>query len=255
MKLPPLSNWENTRDNLHRATQVVGAFKKALVPQQLNALHLSLFVTSEGLMTERLQNGGRLALNFVGRAVEFHPEQGEKVAVPLSGHNPATLASALLQRIPHQKGLGDTLCLPSDSTTPFTADPSTAADYARALYAVYTALARFRARLLGTMTPMVVWPHGFDLSFLWFRGNDLDEHSQPHMNFGFSPGSAGFPRPYLYAYAWPAPDDITSHSLPAPARWFSGNWKGVVVDYDNLTDDNPEAQVEALSRKIYRTLL
>jgi hypothetical protein len=105
------------------------------------------------------------------------------------------------------------------------------------------------------MTPLVVWPHGFDLSFLWFRGNDLDEHSQPHMNFGFSPGSEGFPRPYLYSYAWPALSDLTSRPLLAPARWFNGSWKGAVVDYDSLTDDKPEAQIEALAHEIFQALL
>jgi hypothetical protein len=75
------------------------------------------------------------------------------------------------------------------------------------------------------------------------------------MNFGFSPGSTGFPRPYLYAYAWPLPDELTSRPLPAPARWFIGSWKGVVVDYDNLTNDYPEAQVEELAREIYQRLL
>lgn len=255
MQLPPLSNWDSTRDSLHRAAQVIGVVKKALVPHQANALHLSLFVTPEGLTTERLEKGGRLALNFVRRAVEYHPAQGEKASIPLAGNNAATLASALVEYTAHERGSVDTLPLPPDATTPFSADPTVAADYARALYSVYTALARFRARLLGTMTPMVVWPHGFDLSFLWFRGNDLDEHSQPHLNFGFSPGSAGFPRPYLYVYAWPSPDDLTSRSRPSLARWFSGSWKGVVVDYDNLTDDDPEAQIEALAQEIYHTLL
>ena len=143
----------------------------------------------------------------------------------------------------------------ADATTPFAIDSTAAADYARLLYSAYTALARFRARLLGTMTPMVVWPHGFDLSFLWFRGNDLDEHSQPHMNFGFSPGSAGFPRPYIYAYAYPPPKDLTERPIPAPARWFTESWNGAVVDYDNLADDEPEAQIEKLARAIYDSLL
>ena len=85
MKLPPLTNWETTRDGLHRAAQVIGALKKTIVQPQLNALHLSLFVTSEGLTTEPLPQGGRLALNFVRRAAEYHPAQGEKTSIPLAG--------------------------------------------------------------------------------------------------------------------------------------------------------------------------
>lgn len=255
MRLPLLTNFESTRDSLHRAAQVLGALKKTLVPPQANALHLSLFVTSEGLTTGKLAKGGRLKLNFVRRAVEYHPAQGEQASVSLIGINPATLASALVEFTAQEQGSVDTLPLPSDSTSPFSLDATSAADYGRALYGVYTGLARFRARLLGTMTPMVVWPHGFDLSFLWFRGNDPDEHSQPHLNFGFSPGSAGFPRPYLYAYAYPSPDDLTSRQLPAPARWFTESWKGAVVDYDKVTDEDAEAQIETLATEIYASLL
>lgn len=255
MKLPPLANWEGTRDSLHRAAQVIGALKKTIVKPQVNALHLSLFVTSEGLTTGRLPKGGSFALNFVERAAEYHPAQGEKVSIPLIGNNPVTLASALVEYVAQEQGSADTLPLPSDSTSLFNVEPTIASDYTQALYAMYTALARFRARLLGTMTPIVVWPHGFDLSFLWFRGNDLDEHNQPHLNFGFSPGSPGFPRPYLYAYASPSPDDLISRSLPSPARWFSGSWRGAVVDYDALSGDDPEGQTESLMRAIYDTML
>ncbi|HLU09039.1 MAG TPA: DUF5996 family protein [Oceanobacillus sp.] len=253
MRLPLLSGWESTRDDLHRAAQVIGALKKTIVPQQVNALHLSLFVYSKGLTTGKLPEGGELALNFIDQCAEYHSAEGATETITLAGSNPATLASTLVEFTANEQT--DTLPLPSDSTSPFQIDPTAAADYARTLYTVYTALARFRARLLGTMTPLVVWPHGFDLSFLWFHGNDLDEHSQPHLNFGFSPGSPGFPRPYLYAYAYPSPDDLTSRTLPSPARWFTESWKGAVVDYDNLTDDDPENQIETLARSIYATLL
>jgi hypothetical protein len=256
MKLPSLTHWEDTRSNLHRAAEVVGAFKKALAAQQINALHLSLFVMQEGLTTGRLPKGDAIALNFVSRAVEYHPVQGEKSTIPLEGQTPARIAEALTRHVSQEQGNVNLLLrLPEDVTTPFTTDPALAADYARALYTIYTGLARFRARLLGTMTPIVVWPHGFDLSFLWFRGSDPDEHSQPHMNFGFSPGSEGFPRPYLYAYAYPTPDGLLSRPLPSPARWFDGRWKGAVVDYDNLTSDEPDQEVEALAAGIYAALL
>jgi hypothetical protein len=187
--------------------------------------------------------------------VDYHPTKGETRSTPLNGNNPATLASALAEYAAQEASRADLLPLPSDSTSQFQVDTTIAAGYTRTLYTVYTALARFRARLLGTMTPIVVWPHGFDLSFLWFRGNDPDEHRQSHLNFGFSPGSPGLPRPYLYAYASPSPDDLTSRALPVPARWFTQSWKGVVVDYDNLTDDNPEAQIEGLASAIYEVLL
>ncbi len=84
------------------------------------------------------------------------------------------------------------------------------------------------------MTPLVVWPHGFDASQLYFPGASFDEHTQPHINYGFSPGSAGLPRPYVYAYAHPMPDGVFGTALPDGARWHSDGWTGVVIDYDVL---------------------
>ena len=40
-----------------------------------------------------------------------------------------------------------------------------------------------RARLNGPMTPIVVWPEHFDLSFLWFASAQATDRF-PHMNFG-----------------------------------------------------------------------
>jgi hypothetical protein len=131
---------------------------------------------------------------------------------------------------------------------------NTANGYADALYRVFTALARFRARLQGHMTPLVVFPEHFDLSTLWFVEGDMDDH-KPHLNFGFAPFSPGLPRPYLYAYAYPYPADFAAPPLPAPARWHSEGWRGVVIDYDAISQHNdPEAAIERLCLHVFASL-
>jgi hypothetical protein len=50
------------------------------------------------------------------------------------------------------------------------------------VYRVFTAAARFRARLEGSQTPIVVWPEHFDLSTLWFPTNDRSDEA-PLMDF------------------------------------------------------------------------
>jgi hypothetical protein len=100
----------------------------------------------------------------------------------------------------------------------------------------------------------VVWPHGFDLSFLWFaRG--FDEGGDPHLNFGFSPGSPGFPRPYVYAYAHPKPEGMFDFKPPAPARWNTEPWTGIVIDYDALAAaSDAESTLETLLLDIHAGL-
>lgn len=201
-------------------------------------------------------------------------------AIPLAGHTQRTLFEELLRVMAVAGyGLGEkTEMMPSYTAafaaalekargganahmkrlageTPLVVDQMQAADYASVQYRLFTALARFRARLNGPMTPIVVWPHGFDLSTLWFATEKADERS-PHMNFGFAPYSNGFPRPYLYSYVYPLPADFQPENLPAGAYWNKHLWTGVVLPYDELLGvRDAEVVIEQALLAIYRALL
>lgn len=264
MTLPPLKDWETTRDSLHQAAQVLSVIKKACIAPQQNALHLSMRVVPEGLSTGALSIG-TFVLNYSTGAVDYYSfPDSQPTHVPLAHHNPRLLPMQLMQEVAKARPDQTLRVLPkaSESTTPFVIDPQLGAEYASTQYTVFTALARFRARITGLMTPLVVWPHGFDMSMLWFPTGDSgmpDEQTIPHLNFGFSPGSAGLPRPYLYAYAWPTPKSLNARLLPRPARWYNESWTGVVVDYDalqnTLSSGTPPAfKIETLYERIFAVL-
>ena len=251
MPLPVLDRWDETRDALHRAADVLGRIRKAGVPPQPNALHLALFVTRDGLTTGPLANGAHVDLDFRRGSVRGMAIGSGAFEIPLGEHQPQSLLDALTGQL----GLNALSVDTSAAAVPFELDARLASDYADTLNAVYTGLARFRAQLLGTMTPLVVWPHGFDLSGIWFFGHNPDEHSVPHINLGFSPGSEGLPRPYLYAYAWPWPEGAEARVLPPPARWHQANWKGAVADYDDFRAASYAAQtVEELAAAFFEVL-
>lgn len=242
--LPPLTDWDATRDSLHRAAQVIGLIRKARTPRQRNALHLALFVTSHGLTTGPLADRSQVDLRFAEGVLRGHRPDGSIFTLALAGR----AAGELLATLGGEMGLSASSLGPLETPDAgFEVDPNLGRDYALVLNTVFVGLAQWRARLLGAMTPLVVWPHGFDLSGLWFPGEDADEQTQPHINLGFSPGSAGLPRPYVYAYVWPWPEGVEAHPLPAPARWHLGEWKGAVLDYDALRreTDPPRAVAEA----------
>ena len=133
-------------------------------------------------------------------------------------------------------------------------DPRVSAEYAEALYRIFTATPRFRARLAGPQTPIVVWPEHFDLSTLWFPTDDRSD-AAPVMNFGFAPFDGTTERPYLYAYAYPMPAGFETLPLPAPARWQTATYNGLFVAYDDLAKaDDPEALIEALFEQVYALL-
>ncbi len=256
MPLPSLNDWDTTRDSLHRAAQVVSAIRKAFIKPQPNALQLSLFVTPTGVSTGVLPGGNEFSVDFVDATLNYRESSGQVLRISLEKHHQQGALVALVSSMKTVQFQTTQLVVKGGFTDkPFEIDRKLAADYATALFAVYSSIARFRARLLGTMTPAVIWAHGFDLSTLWFPGNNLDEQSQPHCNYGFSPGSAGFPRPYLYAYVWPRPDDLTQARLPEPARWNSEGWTGAIVDYDVIARENqPEVVIESLLEQIHRIL-
>jgi hypothetical protein len=277
--LPTLAGWDGSSHSLHRAAQLLGTIRQLAFPRQPNYLELALRVEASGLSTDVLPSGGVVLLDFVRAAVVYTPARGERVTILPAGQSQESLLEALLIAMdvrgeglvsrpddqwshtqellmrldrlghpyhPERHGLTD--------TAPLSVDTGVAADYGQALYRVFTAIARFRARLAGPQTPVVVWPEHFDLSTLWFATNDRGNEA-PAMNFGFAPFDASIERPYFYAYAYPMPEGFERLPLPTPARWHTDGWRGVFVAYDDLARaDDPEALVEALCEQVYRLL-
>jgi hypothetical protein len=277
--LPPLANWERASHSLHKAAMLLGAIRQLVRSPEANHLELALRVEPSGLSTDRLPTGGDVLLDFAQAALVYTCPDGERhPAIALAGHSQVSLLEALLREMadhdevlarpqPGQSYVAAFLAAldssgrvskpkPGELTSGMSlaVDPQTSGDYSRALYRIFTATARFRARLTGPQTPIVVWPEHFDLSTLWFPTNDRSSKA-PVMNFGFAPFDGTTERPYLYAYAYPMPTDFETLPLPAPASWHTEGWKGLFVAYDALArTDNPEALIESLFEHVYKLL-
>ncbi len=245
MPLAELANFELTRNSLHRAAQLLHAVRLRYVEPMPNHLHHSLLVTPKGLTTGSLKIGG----GMTSTGVTLDMTMGTVNGVPLNGYSLQTLAIEVLSRA----GL-DVPMTDLNNEIPFEVNLDVSAEYAITLYTIFTSMSRFKGQLYGAMTPIVVWSHHFDLSFLWFATPTYEE-SAPHMNFGFSPGDEGIPRPYFYSYLSPAPEDQTTTILPLPARWHSEGWKGARVDYDDVRNEAyPETVIETLLMQIFETV-
>lgn len=245
MSLPALSNWDHTRTGLHRATQVIGAVRRAVAAPEPNWAHLGTRVVAEGLTTGALPMG-ELLLDFSRLEVVYRSGEAPARGIPLSGHSQRSLTNSVLEALKaagHEIQIDDRRVA---NEAPFDINARLAADYAQALDVIWAALGRLRARLPGEKSPLVVWPHGFDASFLWFpHAGKSSEDRDPHMNFGFSPGSPGLDRPYFYTYAWPLPEGLTDTTLPPGVRWHTEGWTGTVLAYDDLTQEADPVQVIA----------
>jgi hypothetical protein len=256
MPLPALANWDTTRTGLHQAAQVVGAIRKVDATPLPNYLHLALEVVPQGITSGPLAPsiGGELVLNFTERAIIYSSPEGSTTTVPLEDHTQVSLLDAVLAAMEKS---GHPVQVDRSKITgqeTLQVHPDAAREYTQALFKIYMGFARFKARLFGPMSRMVVWPHGFDLSFLWFT-HGLDESNDPHMNFGFSPGSPGFARPYIYAYAHPKPAGMFDVELPQGTRWNTDPWTGIALDYDVLVvEDDIESVIEKALLQIHTAI-
>jgi hypothetical protein len=274
--LPNLDGAQPTLRSLHTVARLLGAVRLLVYERQPNFLELGLRVGGNSLSTDRLPGGSEVFIAL--RSLKLMCHANGTTFLDLEGRTQAQLLESVLGAIyfreleqiePHVEGESYTDAAfravgrftnrikpkrhELTEQTPLSFDPQAAADYAKALYAIFTGVARFRARLNGSMTPVVVWPEHFDLSFLWFWDQPDEQH--PHLNFGFAPYSYGINYPYLYAYAYPYPAGYDTPKLPEGARWNTEGWTGMVLPYAEIArHENAEAFVEDACELAFRSL-
>jgi hypothetical protein len=253
--LPALTHWEETRTALHQSLQVLRSTRLLGVDPLPNSLEYGALPTTYGATTGPLNFGGELHLDFGRGFIDFKEGDTEVFTVALAGHNQTSLFDTVFaefERAGHKLQPNRSKIT---NTTPFQLNPESGRVYAGVMWRMYTALARFRGRILGWVTPIMLWPHGFDLSFLWFPSG-TEETKDPHVNFGFSPFTADVGQPYVYFYAYPVVAGLDK-AVPSPMRWHTA-WAtpGGVLEYEKFAGTNdPEAMIEDLLSEVYRAAL
>ncbi|MBL8133130.1 MAG: hypothetical protein JNL42_14815 [Anaerolineae bacterium] len=250
-----LTTWMPTIHTLHQAAQVIARIQATVLPARRNALHLGVEPMPVGLRTQRLPDGQRLLLDFTALTATVEDTAAGE-AIDLTAHTQASLLHTLQERL----ALAEVRKAETVSGTERLdrADRAVAQAYAEAQYAAFTGIARFRARLEGHLSPVVVWAHHLDISTLVFSpANAAMDEAKTHLNFGFAPFTEGqYPRPYLYAYAYPYPDGFIPPALPAPLVWNREGWTGIVAGIDALAQAaDPAAMIEALCEQMGAVLM
>jgi hypothetical protein len=250
--LPALSDWEGTRTALHQALQTLRSTRLLGVDPLPNSLEYGTIPTSYGATTGPMKFGGELQLDFGRGAVIYRRDGVELFNVPLAGHNQTSLFDTVFAEFRKAGHHFQPNRSKITNTTPFNFNPEAGKTFTDVMWRMYTALARFRGRALGWQSPITLWPHGFDLSFLWFPGG-VEETKDPHLNFGFSPFTPDVGQPYVYFYAYPVVSGL-DQTIPAPMRWHTA-WAtpGGVLEYERFAGaGDPEALVEDLLLCVYQ---
>lgn len=256
-RLPALINWNATRDALHQGMQVMRCVSLLGRDPTPNQLEYSSYPASYGATTGPLNIGGEFKYDFNQLKFIYSEDDEEVFSVSLIGESQKSVfekVSTEFERLDGGNSLDDSKISEDKSLL---INPMHASDFADAQYKVFRAMSVFRSRLNGNQTPIVLWPHGFDLSFIWFFDRSgYDEKKHKHMNFGFSPGM-GKQRPYLYFYAWPVPKGLVGTKLPANGRWIE-QWDtpGGAFDYDHFVKfKKPEEEIANTLKKVYEKIL
>lgn len=278
MTLPLLKNWDETAHSLHQAAFAIGALRLTFLPHQHLWQEFAMKVVPEGVSTDVLPNGIEVVLDYTQQAYRIHRpgESPTATIVPLQGHTQQSAFEALLAelKLPATADAADgervdalikameaNLHEPLDLRKDLTGDDSLtinalqATDYARIADTVFTGIARFRARLMAALTPVVIWPEHFDISTICFApaNHAMDDHKE-HINIGFAPFSPGIDGLYLYGYSHPMPDDFVP-TLPEGTHWETEAFKGICLPYEMIArQPDPVLYVEQMCLAIHSAL-
>jgi hypothetical protein len=251
-----LNDWKETRDTLHKYSQMVGAIRETMSDPHPHWWHISLLVSKCGLTTTSIRKtrdpaddqSFEVSLDLEKHKLKVESSFREEMQIALTGQSLSALCDetcALLTDI----GVHTPIERPSFiDGSPRKYNQEKARNYWNALEEINRIMNKFRAELSGERSPVQLWSHHFDLSMSWYSGRlipdkdpDDAESSQEQMMFGFSTGDDGIPDAYFYIIPYPTPESFPNFDMPEGARWNAEGFSGGVLMYETLLkSDNPE---------------
>src|SRR6187431_3710964 len=90
----PLASWVDTKNTLHRWTQVVGKIRLALTPLVNHWWNVPLYVSARGLTTSTIPYGERwfdMEFDFISHVLRVRTSEGAEHDIPLGERSVADL--------------------------------------------------------------------------------------------------------------------------------------------------------------------
>jgi hypothetical protein len=275
----PLETWKETRDTLHRWTQMVGKLRLAHAPPVNHWWHVTLELTDRGLTTRPIPDGTRsfqIDFDFLAHELVVTLADGRRATLPLRARTVASFYGSLMSL------LGDLdidariwpVPVEVEEHTPFdrdlrhaSYDPEAAERCWRALLQAGRVLERFRSGFVGKCSPVQFWWGGFDLAVSRYSGRRAPEHppvpgvpdrvvreaySHEVASVGFWPGDERFPNPAFYAYAYPAPPGFPQAPVAPDGAYYHEGLAEFILPYDRVrAAPDPDAAVAAFLESTY----
>lgn len=279
----PLSEWKDSKETLHRMTQVVGKIRLASSVRRNHWWNVPFHLTGRGITTRPM--GGTdgnpiftIDFDFVDHRLVVTSLDGLTTSFPLTGQSVASFYRETLDAldkvgaavtIPHPRpfGLPDTHRPFADDTEHASYDPFWVNRYWQVLSQVNLLLEEFSAGFSGKISPVHHFWHTFDIAVSRFSDRAIGQsagvdpvtreaYSREVISSGFWFGDDAFPRPTFYSYAAPEPEGLAGLPLhPGAAQWVDqGVSHLATLDYDAVrTTAEPREAVLGFYESVYRS--
>ena len=274
----PLSEWTDTRDTLHRWTQVVGKVRLALAPRVNHWWHITLYVDARGLTTSLMPYGTtafEMVFDFQRHELAIEPVDGPGATIALAPRSVADFYAEVMARL-SELGLGvDILARPVEvvDATPFADDHEHAsydADYAHrfwlSLVQAERVMSEFRAGFIGKVSPVHFFWGAFDLAVTRFSGREapthpggapncadwvmVDAYSHEVSSAGYWPG--GPDEGVFYSYAYPEPNGYRDVPVRPSAARYDEELSEFVLPYESVqTAEDPQSTLLEFLQSTY----
>jgi hypothetical protein len=279
----PALSYETLRptvETLHLWTQIVGKVRLAQTPWLNHGWHVSLRVSSRGLVTPLIPHGDvglTLEFDFVAHALVVRVSDGGERRIALTS---GSVAAFYVQVLDTLTALGVPVVIdqtPNELAEPtrFPADtamrvyePSVARNLWQALVQIDRVFNRFRTRFIGKCSPVHLFWGSFDLAVTRFSGRRAPLHpgGVPHLpdavtreayshevsSAGFWPGGGGVDEPCFYAYAYPTPAGFAAAAVAPAAARFEPALGEFVLPYEMVrTAADPDEALLAFLQSTY----
>ena len=184
----PYAAWKDTLETLHLWTQIVGKIRLALTPWANHSWHVTLHVSTRGLVTPPMPLHGRdlsIEFDFIDQVLWLRTSDGDFRQLML---RPVSVAEFHADIMIALSELGINLrinTMPSeipnaipfpDDLTHKSYDPEATQKFFRALLRVHDVFAHFRTAFLGKVSPVHFFWGSFDLAVTRFSGRRAPPH-------------------------------------------------------------------------------
>jgi hypothetical protein len=281
---PPLAyeSWADTRETLHRFSQIVGKTRLALEPMVNHWWQVPLYVSARGLTTSAMPYGAgalvEVEMDFLSHQVEIRTSEGGRRSLALGPRSVADFyadyrgalralgVEAEIWPVPVELP-GDALPF-ADDRVHASYDPAAAERFWRVLLQADRIFKLFRSGFIGKASPVHFFWGSFDLAVTRFSGRPAPPHpgGAPHVadwvmreayshevsSAGFWPGSAQAPAAAFYSYAYPAPAGYAAAPVAPAGASYEAAMGEFILPYETLRSAaDPERALMAFLQSTY----